>query len=95
MHSQADEDALVYPPGPTERISGLIFGASAGDARPTAQTYDVFRLFAPQIQQQLVALQQALGRDLPAVNATLKAGGAAVVVPRAAEIRLPSPGTGR
>ena len=95
VHSQADEDALVYPPGPTERISGLIFGASAGDARPTAQTYDVFRLFAPQIQQQLVALQQALGRDLPAVNATLKAGGAAVVVPRAAEIRLPSPGTGR
>src|SRR5439155_385284 len=51
VHSQADEDALVYPPGPTERISGLILGASAGDARPTAQTYDVFRLFAPQIQQ--------------------------------------------
>ena len=95
VHSQADEDALVYPPGPTERISGLIFGASAGDARPTAQTYDVFRLFAPQIQQQLVALQQALGRDLSAVNATLKAGGASLVVPRAAELRLPSVATGR
>jgi hypothetical protein len=42
-----------------------------------------------------VALQQVLGRDLTGVNAALKAGGAAAVVPRAAEIRLPSPATGR
>jgi hypothetical protein len=95
VHSQADEDGLVYPPGPSERISTLIFAASAGDARPTAQMYDVFRLFAPQIQQQLVALQQALGRDLTAVNASLKAAGASPVVPRATEVRLPSRGTGR
>ena len=68
VHSQADEDALVYPPGPIERLSALIFGAAATDARPTAQMYDVFRLFAPQIQTQLVALSQALKSDLPGVN---------------------------
>jgi len=95
VHSQADEDALVYPPGPTERLSSLIFAASTMDARPTAPLYDVFRLFAPQIQKQLTALADALKSDLPAVNAALKSAGAAIVRPRAAELRLPSPGTGR
>jgi len=32
VHSQADEDGLVYPPGPTERLSGLVFAASARPA---------------------------------------------------------------
>ena len=95
VKSQADEDALVYPPGPTERLSSLIFGAAAADARPTAQMLEVFRLFAPQIQQQLVALEQAWARDLPTVNTALKAGGAKAVVVRAAELRKPSPATGR
>ena len=53
--------------------------------------YDVFRLFAPQIQAQLVALTQALKRDLPAVNAALRAANSQPVVPRAAEIRTPAP----
>jgi len=95
VHSQADEDALVYPPGPTERLSALTFGAAATDARPTAQMYDVFRLFAPQIQTQLVALSQALKSDLPGVNTALKSAGAPVVRVRAVELRLPSAGTGR
>jgi hypothetical protein len=95
VKSQADEDGLVYPPGPTERLSSLIFGAAATDARPTAQMYDVFRLFAPQIQQQLVALEQALARDLAAVNGDLKKAGGQAVTARAAELRPPSPATGR
>ncbi len=95
MQSQADEDALVYPPGPTERLSALIFAAAATDARPTAQMYDVFRLFTPQIQQQLVALQETLGRDLAAVNGALKGSGGSAVVARAVEVRLPSQATGR
>jgi len=85
----------VYPPGPTERLSSLIFAASTMDARPTAPLYDVFRLFAPQIQTQLVALAQALKSDLPAVNVALRAAGAPVVRPRAAELRAPSAVTGR
>src|SRR5256885_2182120 len=72
---QADGQAPVYPPGPTERLSSLIFAASTMDARPTAQMYDVFRLFAPQIQKQLVALADALKGDLPAVDAAPKTAG--------------------
>jgi hypothetical protein len=95
VHSQADEDGLVYPPGPTERLSSLIFAASTTDARPTAQLYDVFRLFAPQIQAQLVALAQALKSDLPGVNTALKSAGAQIVRARAVELRPPSPASGR
>jgi len=95
VHSQADEDALVYPPGPTERLSSLIFAASTMDARPTAQMFDVFRLFAPQIQKQLVALADALKSELPAVNTALKSAGAQMVRARAVELRLPSAATGR
>jgi photosystem II stability/assembly factor-like uncharacterized protein len=95
VRTQADEDALVYPPGPTERLSSLIFAAAGVDARPTAQMYDVFRLFAPEIGRQLVALRRTLARDLPAVNAALTAAGAGAVVPRAVELRPPSLVTGR
>ncbi|HEX4574269.1 MAG TPA: glycosyl hydrolase, partial [Gemmatimonadales bacterium] len=95
VRSQADEDGLVYPPGPLERLSGLIWVAGASDARPPAQVEEVFRLFAPQIERQLVALRQALERDLLAVNQALRSTGAAPVVPRPAELRPPSPVTGR
>jgi len=57
--------------------------------------YDVFHLFAPQIQTQLVALSQALKSDLPGVNTALRSAGAPVVRVRAVELRLPSAGTGR
>jgi len=51
----------------------------------------VYRLFAPQIQQQLLALQQALKRDLPAVNTAFKTASVATVVAKAAEVRPPAP----
>jgi hypothetical protein len=95
VRTQADEDGLVYPPGPTERLSGLVFAASGIDARPTAQMSAVFRLFAPEIGKQLGALRQTLARDLPVVNAALRSAGAQAVRARAVELRLPSPATGR
>src|SRR5207237_5465539 len=91
VRAQADEDGLVYPPGPTERLSSLIFAASTTDARPTAQMYDVFRLFAPQIQKQLLALADALKSDLPAVDGARKSAGAQTGGARALELRLSSP----
>src|SRR5437879_13016130 len=95
VRSQADEDGLVYPPGPTERLSSLSCAASTMDARPTAQLYDLIRVFAPQIQTQLVALAQALKGDLPAVNTALKSAGAQTVRARAVEPRPPSAVSGR
>jgi photosystem II stability/assembly factor-like uncharacterized protein len=95
VRTQADEDGLVFPPGPVERLSGLIPQVAGVDAPPAAQDYEVFRLFAPLLERQLSALREALDRDLPAVSAALAAAGAGEIVARAAELRPPSPATGR
>jgi photosystem II stability/assembly factor-like uncharacterized protein len=95
VRSQSDEDGLVYPPGPLERLSALALAAAAPDAPPTAPMHAVFAEFAPRIARQLAALRAVLARNLPAVNAALVAAGAEAVVPRPVELRPPSPVTGR
>ena len=91
VRNRSFQDPLNFPPKLVERISALSSVVASTDARPTAQSYDVFRLFAPELQKQLVSLRETLARDLPAVNAALKAANLATVVPRAAELRLPGP----
>jgi len=88
---QADEDALVYPPRPAERISGLFGAVASTDARPTAPDYQVFDYFAPAIQGTLRAAEDALGAGLAPVNAALSAAGQPAVVPAAVELRPPKP----
>ncbi len=88
---QADEDALVYPSRPIERVSALAGVVASGDARPTAPSYEVFRMFAPDVQRGLLAAQQALREGLAGVNAALSAAGQLPVAAAAAEIRLPKP----
>ena len=88
---QADEDALVYPSRPIERISALGFVVGGGDARPNAPTYEVFRLFAPDVQRGLLAAQAALDADLKSVNAALTAAGRQPVTPGSVELRAPRP----
>jgi photosystem II stability/assembly factor-like uncharacterized protein len=86
---QADEDGLVYASRAIERISGLAFVVGSTDARPTAQSYEVFRLLAPDVQRALEAAQGALAGDLRAVNAALAAAGQQPVVPGGSELRPP------
>ncbi len=88
---QADEDNLVYASRPIERISSLFYVVGGGDARPTRPSYDVFDLFAPDVQRGLQALAAAMRTSLPEVNAALTAAGQAPVVPAAAELRPPRP----
>jgi photosystem II stability/assembly factor-like uncharacterized protein len=88
---QADEDNLVYASRSVERISSLFYVASGFDARPTAPTYDVFNLFAPDVQRELAAARAALASDLGGMNAALRAAGAQPVTPGDAEVRPPRP----
>jgi photosystem II stability/assembly factor-like uncharacterized protein len=88
---QADEDGLVYPSRPIERISSLSWVAGGADARPTAPTYAVFNLFAPDVQRELVAAQAALSGDLAGVNAALAAAGQHPITPGDVELRPPRP----
>ena len=88
---QADEDALVYPSRPIERISALAGVVGSTDARPTAPSYEVFRMFAPDVQRALLAVQQALRDGLAAVNAALTAAGQRPVAAGDSELRPPRP----
>src|SRR5438093_13094919 len=76
-----------------ERISGLSGMVAGVDARPPAQAYDVYRMFAAELQRQLLALRAALGADLQAVNGALRASSLSWIVPMAAELRRPAPET--
>ena len=91
VRNRSFQDPLNFPPKLVERISSLSSVVASVDGRPTAQSHDVFRMFAPQIAQQLVALREALARDLPAVNAAFRTVNGAAARPKAAELRRPSP----
>ncbi len=91
VRNRSFQDPLNFPPKLVERISGLIGLAGGADARPTAQTYAVFQMFAADLQKQLLALREVLGRDLPSLNRGLRSASVAAIVPRAAELRPPAP----
>jgi len=95
VRNRSFQDPLNFPPKLVERISGLSGMVASVDARPPAQAYDVYRMFAAELQRQLLALRAVLGRDLPAVNAALRATNAPRIVARAAELRRPSPETAK
>jgi len=95
VRNRSFQDPLNFAPKLVERISGLSGVVAGIDARPTAQAYDVYRMFAPELQRQLLALRAVLGRELQAVNAALRAANLPRVVPRAAELRRPAPETAK
>ena len=88
---QADEDALVYAPRASERIGALSWVVASTDARPTAQSYEVFRLFAPAVQRALLAAEAALRGGVADVNAALAAARQPQVAPGDSELRPPRP----
>jgi photosystem II stability/assembly factor-like uncharacterized protein len=91
IRQQDVEDELVYAQRVTERLSALSGMAESADGRPPRQVYDVFALFAPELQRHLVAAQAALRDGLPGVNAALKAQKLPAVEPRSVELRAPRP----
>ena len=94
IRNRSFQDPLNFPPQLVERISVLRSVVARSDGRPTAQAYETFGTFAAELQKRLVALQEALVRDLPPLNAAFRAINVAGVVPRAAELRAPTPELG-
>ncbi len=88
---EADEDALVFPPGPAERLDALVGAVEGPYAPPTPASYAVFQYFAPAVQRGLETAETALGAGLAAVNRALAAAGAPSVVPATVELRPPRP----
>ena len=91
MRNRSFQDPLNFPPKLVERISGLRGMVASVHARPPAQAYDVYRMFAAELQRQLLALRTVLGSDLQAVNAALRTANQSRIVAKAAELRRPAP----
>ena len=89
--TQDVEDELIYPARVTERISALSWMAESADGKPPQQVYDVFAMYAPQLQRHLEAARTALRDALPPVNAALQAKRLPVIEPKAVELRPPQP----
>jgi photosystem II stability/assembly factor-like uncharacterized protein len=67
----AFEDPLNYPIKLNNKIASLAGVVGSADARPTDQSYEVYKRLAAQLDAQLQKLNDALARELPRVNAAL------------------------
>ena len=91
IRNQDVEDELIYGQRVTERVSALGGMAESADGKPPQQVYDVFAMYAPQLQRHLEAARTALRDALPPVNAALQAKRLPVIEPKAVELRPPQP----
>ena len=67
----AFEDPLNYPIKLNNKIAALANVVGSADARPTDQSYEVYKRLAGQLDAQLEKLNTALRTELPRVNAAL------------------------
>jgi photosystem II stability/assembly factor-like uncharacterized protein len=68
----AFEDPLNYPIKLNNKIAALAGVVGSADARPTDQSYAVFKQLSAQLDTHLQKLKGALKTELPRVNAALK-----------------------
>jgi hypothetical protein len=84
--SHASEDPLNYPIRINNKIAALGSDVGGADARPTDQSYEVYKILSAQLDVQLRALHTALG-DLKGVNSFLASHGGSAIVPSTAEVK--------
>lgn len=75
----ADGDTLNYRQMLFEKLSDLPAVVGSADARPTMQSYDVYRKLAGQADEQLAKLTALLGSDLAALNSQLSQIGIGII----------------
>jgi photosystem II stability/assembly factor-like uncharacterized protein len=69
--NRATKDPLNFPPRLNNKIAVLLSTVDSGDARPTDQSYAVFKELSARLAAQKQALDGVLARDVPAFNAIL------------------------
>ena len=68
----AFEDPLNYPIKLNNKIAALAGVVGSADARPTDQSYEVYKRLSDQLDAQLEKLRAALAKELPRVNAAFR-----------------------
>ena len=72
-------DSLNYREQLWEKLSDLVPIVASADARPTAQSYDVFEKLSNEIDPHLSKLDEVIAGDLAALNDTLTALGVDII----------------
>ncbi len=69
--NQSSQDPLNYPIRLNNKLAALQGTVESGDARPTDQSYAVFKELSGRLDQQLARLEGMLKTELPAFNKQL------------------------
>jgi len=70
--SKSRQDPLNYPIKLDNKIAALVWIVSSADARPTDQSYEVFKELSAKADEQLTKLKDILKKDLPDFNKLVK-----------------------
>jgi photosystem II stability/assembly factor-like uncharacterized protein len=69
--NQSSQDPLNYPIKLNNKLAALLGVVESADARPTAQSYDVFKDLSARLDAQIARLDGVLKTDVPALNKLL------------------------
>jgi hypothetical protein len=69
--NQSSQDPLNYPIKLNNKLAALLGVVESADARPTAQSYDVFKDLSARLDAQVARLEAVVKTDLPAFNKLL------------------------
>ncbi|HYD52540.1 MAG TPA: glycosyl hydrolase [Gemmatimonadaceae bacterium] len=89
--NQSGQDPLNYPIRLNNKLAALLGVVGSAEARPTQQSYDVYRQLSGQLDRELANMKRVMDAHLPAVNAALRAAGQPEIVPRAVDAPPPEP----
>jgi photosystem II stability/assembly factor-like uncharacterized protein len=78
---RSSQDPLNFPIQLNNKIAALGPTVASTEAKPTAQSYDAFRMLSAELDAHLRSLAEVLERRLPGVNAELRKAGLESVEP--------------
>ena len=87
VKNQSGQDPLNYPIKLNNQIAALAASVGAAEARPTKQSYEVFKVLSDALGVQTAQLKTVLDAPLASVNRELERLGQPAIVPGTAEIR--------
>lgn len=83
--NQSGQDPLNYPIRLNNKIAALMGVVSSGENKPTAQTYEVYKVLSRRLAEELTTLDRIMREMLPRVNQQLRQNNLPEIVPTTAE----------
>jgi hypothetical protein len=90
VRNRSGQDPLNFPIKLNNKIAALGASIERGDGKPTAASYEVFKLLSDQLAAQKTRLDTTLKSDLPPVNKLLADRRLDPLVPTTTESKPPA-----